>query len=417
MATTELKGLVQTWNLTEDPARGRKYIVTNTNYGTYFKYFQAYRYNVENQQGEQRENKSIKVKKLKDAIINGTYTPTSVSASILENTAIAIDGNKATIQLDENNKLAIVDGDHRFAALSQIRQDDNLRRKVDNLPITAVIYLEPERRKEDFVNLNIGFAVNRNHLLNLQMDSGKLDSKKAPYYKIARELALRLNKDTISPFKDLIQFSTEAAPLSFSILSTIRSGSLIQSLYTTTKFIEKCGYTQSEVFDLLIGFHQWLDKNSSALAEDKLLEFPPNGARGSASLFLGIFNVWLYYIYLNNRKQPSPKDYKALKGAIHNVEVDRAGDLSTKRCCETLRLFSQDLFSAMAEDEDSKIAFHHGLPVSLLINSSCSSFAVDTPSREFVTAPEDTEQSEVIAKCGVDSDTDEQFLRNGISDE
>jgi len=408
-----LKGVVQTWNLTEDPTKSRKYLVVNTNFGTYFKYFQAYRYEIETGEGEQRHNKVSKINKLRKAIIDGTYTPTPMSASVLENTNVVIDDkNRATIQLDENNKLAITDGDHRYAALSEIRKEDSLRRKVDNLPITITLYLDHSKRKEDFVNLNMGFAVNRNHLLNLQIDSGKIDPKKDSYYKTVRSLAIKLNKDTVSPFKDLVQFSAEKAPLSFSILATTRSGELIQSLYTTAKFMEKCNLSEGEIINSLIGFHGWLSKNSIALTSGKLLEFPPDGARRSASLFLGVFNTWIYYLYLNNRKQPVAKDYKILKGALPNIEEDRAGDLSTKRCPNVLKEFAQCLFNEMSEDEDCRFAFHHGLPVSLLVMSSCSSFGVDAPAKEFTMAPDDAGQSEEVVKCGVDSDTHESFLEN-----
>lgn len=384
----EISGKRQTFDLTgEAPARGRSYILVDLNFATLRKFFKSNTYDVISQTGEQREPIQKRVNHLRNEISNENYTPASFAASIIsEDQAVVTygkgkDKDKAfvTVTLDENKKLALLDGGQRFTALEILANDKpETARKVDNLPIPLILHLNPEKRKTDFINLNAGCPINRSQLLNMKLDQGLVDPKKTPYFKNARKLALHLHKSEDSPFHRLITFDgSSIAPLSFSAIATDRKGDGITTLFYSSKILEAAEKSESWFYEQVNFVDDFIKKNTVCGEEGNLLCV--NGARGCSNLMLGVINQWCYYLYLHSRDKVKPVDIKVLKDGLKQFEQPVAGNLSSTRRKNLMRDFAQILFESIADDADSPIACHFGIPLGLLILTSASSFGVENP--------------------------------------
>lgn len=409
---------LQEFDLSGGSSRGRRYVNLDTNFGMVRQYLKPDVYNADNSNGEQREQTEGHVRKLRDAISNKRYTPTSFTATIGYPGQCTVEDGMVTLTLDENNPLTLLDGGHRYCALENIaREGVQARRKVDNLPIPLLVLLDPEERKEDFLNLNAGLTINRSHVLNLKLDTGAIDRNKLPYFLTGRELAKLSNNHPKSPFFRMVKFTDAgSAPIAFSQIVTDRKGDLLGSFFLSAKILEIMGLSNdwfasqfNAVFDLV--------KNKTCCAEaGKLLAVPPCGPKGCANLFLNVVNQFIYYLYLHNRTEPTSRDLKVLEQSLIMYNQEIGGDLGGKRKATAARLFAQSLFNNIANDEESNVNTHDGIPISLIVLTSPSCFGIETPARSFVSTTK-YDVAEPINICAdevhlvkFDSDTDSKWM-------
>ncbi len=414
-----LRGKIQQFNLSGIENDGRSYINTNVNYGTLRTYFTAYQYDASAGTGEQRESPLRHVNKLRGVVINKCYTPTSFSASVLPDSQITIKGKDVEIQLSEQNKLPLIDGNCRFNALESIRKEGgSTERKIDNLPIPLLIYLQPENRKKDFININAGLTVNRSHILCLKLDDGIADPVKLPYLLAARKLAKKLNDEPHSPFHNQIKFAAQGcAPIAFSNIVTDRKSDLLNSLFFSAKLIELFGKNDVWFIEKINLVYGLITSKTNCATEGKLLCLPPNGPKGAANLFIGVVNQFCYYLYLHDREKETKKDTDLLVKSLEEIYDENVnGDLGSTRRQLLSHNFGQLLFNSINVDSDSIHGCHFGIPISLLVSTSPSCFGVEPPPKSIEEKPRRGRPSKVApvieeateAKL-VESDTDTEF--------
>lgn len=213
----KLTGKLRVFSLnTDNPSVGEKYFTAETTFGVFRKYATTYLYDPLSNEGEQRVAKDRHFNNIKNAIagtgIEGviSYTPQCFNVSVTDLSIINVDekGN-VTLPLYEDNKLAILDGGTRFAVLEQLRSDEKYRQIVDNLPIPLIVYIEPEKRKQAFLNLNNGTKVNLSHLQVMKIVDKKMDSKKQEQFDRAKIIVDLLMNNEDSPLHDLITYGVE----------------------------------------------------------------------------------------------------------------------------------------------------------------------------------------------------------------
>jgi hypothetical protein len=412
-----LKGKVQKFDLTGESNRGRSYITVDTNFGTLERYFKVSVYDVATRSGEQREPIQRRVNYLKKQISNERYTPDVFQASIATVDQLKFD-DKGNVQvtLDENAKLALLNGLQRFTALKQIKNDSSdttVSRKIDNLPIPMLLYLQPEKRKMDFANLNNDQPVSRSHLLNIRIDEGLVDPKKQKFLETARNIAIAVNKDDVGPFYRMVSFggNESVAPLSLSALASDRKGDGIMTLFYTARLLRNMEATPDSFYENLNYIYAAIKNHTSAADIGNLLCVPPEGPRGAANLLIGVVNQWMYYLYLHQRNKPTAKDIEVLQAALTEFESPVDGDLSSKRRKTLMKNFAQTLFQSISEDDDSNIACHFGIPISLLVTVGNSCFDVDAPPKALGSTEFDNELGEEVSESKMSSDTDPEFLK------
>jgi hypothetical protein len=375
-----ISGKVQKFDLTGENSRGRQYILCDINYKTLRTFFTVDVYKVQDQTGEQREATPKRVNYLSSVMTNEQYTPSVFTASLTSIDQAVFNKGRVTVNLSSDNKLPLLDGGHRMLAMEKLSRDsEQTKRKVENQPIPLMLLLDPDKRKGDFIALNQALGINKSHLLSMRMDQNLIDPKKAVYFKIARKLALHLHEWLESPFHKMITFGgSSIAPLSFSAIASDRKGDGITTLFYSAKLLEATERSEEWFYQQIKYVDSFIKNNTSCGAEGNLLCV--SGARGCSNLLLGVINQWCYYLYLHNRDSVKPVDEKALKNALTIVFSEPvAGDLSSKRRKNLMRDFAQLLYKSIADDNESQIGCHFGIPIGLLILTSASSFGIENP--------------------------------------
>src|SRR6185312_9214016 len=98
----------------------------------------------------------------------------------------------ASLEIDNDNTtpLPLINGQQRFGAMKRMRklaENPEVAARIDRLPVTALIYLDGSTR-EDFINLNLGKAIDAAHLLSLKVQTRTVAEKDLPYYKLAVDI-------------------------------------------------------------------------------------------------------------------------------------------------------------------------------------------------------------------------------------
>lgn len=178
----------------------RRFTTVNVTFGMARQFFKIQPYDPVKGTGEQRERIDSHVKKLQRAFQSGTYTPAPLAVGVrdshLDSVHIDEKKRKVRITVSEVNPLALLDGGHRFASLTDMRAtaDVDGQKKIDSVMLTFVIHLDPEYIRKDFANLQAGKSVSRS-LMKVMEEQGELnpDDKNTPTRRLTRQLAGILN--------------------------------------------------------------------------------------------------------------------------------------------------------------------------------------------------------------------------------
>ncbi len=283
--------------------------------------------------------------------------------------------------------------------------------------------MDADQRKQDFVNLNLGTPVHRSHLLQLNVDLGRVDPKHLPVLKKTRELMVLLNDNPELPFEERIQFDqTSVAPIAAHVLMSMKRTDQLTNLVGTIRLIETLKLDDKSVTELMRVVYTILDKKTKLFVEGSILEFPPEGTKTAPALFLGLFNQFLYYLHLTNKSKIGKYEEKLLVEAAKVFEKELPDGFNTKAIKSAyMKEFSNKLFekflqdsqiigghftpSAFDEDEDVAI------PATMLAYFSPASFGSDSPGVP-LTKIENKVSVENTAKQ--DTDTDPAFLEDII---
>lgn len=372
-------GEVQSWNLGNDDKTGRDYIVINSNWARIRKIVKTDLFKVNEGSGEQRSQKKAHVRKLMKVISTNNFTPTVFYASVRDHHDVSFNKRSATVKIHPEAPLPLIDGGHRYAALEELRKESMVtQRKIDNLPVTMMVMLNSTKTAEDFLNLQEGCPVDKNHMLSLKIGYKMIDEKKSGAYTLALDIAKLLHESPVSPLYKMIQFDTLGdAPLKFSSIATSHASDLATSLFGLAKVAERGKKDAEWAAGIVILTYEHLrDNHKNLLAKGKLLCPPPDGSKGGAGLLIGISNLIAYRLIAQERDLPKETDYKAFDNALSVFDDDVDGNLNITFKRRLMGDFADLLFSDLANAEGSVIATHDGVPISLLVLFSTSAFNV-----------------------------------------
>jgi hypothetical protein len=328
----------------------------------------------------------------------GTFTPTVVSAALDKHhrERLVLDEAAGTfsIEVESQDPLLSVDGNHRFEALGILAKQldtelgkaegdeerDRLKKwltQLMNLPVTVVVYFDGDPAI-DFVNLQKGKPVDASHLKSLALLTG-LD--KDPASKLAHETARVLNRDNRSPFREHVRFdsrgckalpissltATGASDLATSLLGLARVG---KAHNKDAKFLAAA---LTDAFQALEDKSTALPEGEGILEEGKLLTPVKNqGKKGSSTLLTGVGLCLAYRLVALSKDAADEVDLRRLVDAAeHTLNGTVEGNLSGPGKRELMRKFAREYFADLPGDR------HQGVPVDLLRLLSCSAFGVD----------------------------------------
>lgn len=422
----KLEAKKNVWDLNGDGKNKRAYMQMGLNFGLYRTLVKSDIFDPAKSTGEQREIVKNRVNKLRKAIVSNKYTPTTFNA-VINKQKVEMNGKNAIIYVEPTDQLSLLDGGQRTEALNQLRAESpKMARLIDNLPVPLLIYLDPEHRQADFINLQDRLPVNGSHMTALKVLGQDFDAKLLPLMELARDIALAMYGDALNPFYKKIKFSSSSgAPIELKSILSAGASDLSYSLVGAAKILEKSGKTAKWYSDLMTELYTAvLEEGPDALNLGKLLCLPPEGKKGSVSSWINITNVIAYRLFLRNQDDLTEADKEIALDAISDVYDEKIeGDYSTVRKRTLAGNFTVAAFHDMADDEDCEFGFHFGcvLPLVLLWGSSCLNIERLAPigSKKKDRKPKKTKSVELssendeiddIANIINESDTDLEFL-------
>lgn len=393
--TTILRGAVRVWGM---GAYKREYILTSLPFGVARHVFKANLYSALTGQGEQRGIIPNHARGLRKAMLDGTYTPTSVSVGLRAKQVKEVkykdegDERVATISLAKDECLPLTDGGHRFKALNDIREEAEKGAKeakeesqkkiasdflamVDAQPIEAMVHLNGNTQ-EDFINLQAGKAVDAAHMLSLRIARKMTAEKDAASLGLAWKVAKLLHQNAAEPFTKQIRFDSKGmAPLPISTMCAKGASDLGVSLVG----LAKIGLSQSEPktaewlsYVVIAAFAAIKADAPELVTDDKLLTPPPNGSRGSATMIIGVGIALAYRLIFNKTDAPTERDLGALVTAARETLSNEVnGNFSGPAKRTLLGEFVEAFFA------DLDVERHEGVPLGLLKILSASTYAVN----------------------------------------
>lgn len=384
-----LQGEVHCWNL---GGKEREYLVTTVPYGVARQFFKTDIYNAKTNHGEQRDEIDSHVKKLQAAMAGGTFTPTVVSIGLkpshrkklerlpletkdASGQPIITPMAELVVSYEDGPTFPLLDGGQRFAALRRLHKNANdaeQQARIESLPITVVVYLDGDT-KADFVNLNLGKAVDAAHLLSMRVQQKAVAQKDLPYYKLALEVAKLLNEDEDSPFYKQIRFDSRGmAPLTINTLCSRGASDIATSLIGLARIALHASSdgpldAEAVVDSFKLAIKVIRSKAPLHLAPGRFLTPPPDGTRGSATMLVGVAALYIYRLSLDGQN-----DDVVEKELIDAIEVafsdSMAGAFGGPVKRELMGEFAKQFFQNVDVDK------HCGVPKELVRILSASTF-------------------------------------------
>jgi hypothetical protein len=377
MEPVTLTGNVNVWKLGNAE---RKYMVVTLPFKQAREILKARYFSVDSGEGEQRGAVASHVSNIRKDMENDKFSPTPAAAGLTDASlqGMQLKDNIATVVVTE--PLPLLDGGQRFGALEALLEKD--KQEVLDLPITFSLYLDT-RNKENFLNAQKGRPVDKAHMLSLQVGASLNNTKIGPYLSKAMDIARILYNDEKSPFYKLIKFDTQSkAPYPISTLCAKGASDLATSLVGLAKLAEKFGKDTTWAANAITTIYQAVkDKAPELLQLGKVLTPPPEGSRGSATMWIGLGTLLAYHWAL-----PEYKDKEFIEG----TGVDKLVETAKKSCDHMIRgnfagpkkrsLMGDMAYSYYAEVNTVKF-YNEEIPLDLVEILSYSAFNIKKPKK------------------------------------
>lgn len=391
-----ITGPVHNWKL---DGKERRYTVITLPYAEARQVIKPKTYSALSGQGEQRELSKAHARALRRAIESGEYTPAAFGVGLRnahrDNLEFQKDGSVVVIPVE--TPLASTDGNHRMNALALLREDvarewdaaekngdaesasrlSTLLGEIDDLPITFIVQLDGNVQR-DFVNLQLGKTMDRSHLQSIAIQTKMVSKKDYPLLKSAFTVAKALHGRQDSHLYNLVKFDSKSmAPIPVSSL-LVKGADVACSLYGLAK-VAHAGEKKDEAWmaDVVaITYDTLKERTPGLLGDGMVLEPPPQGSRGGASLLVGIATVVAYRAkFLNNGEITKDDLTKLVSAACDVFDVPRDGNTSSQRKRALLGEFAGVFFS------DVETKKHEGVPLGLFVILTASALGRSAPGK------------------------------------
>lgn len=377
----KISGTVQCWNLGDTPATAEEWITVNTNYGTARQIAKPYLFSAQDGTGEQRANKKTRLSSLKKAFDEFRYTPTVWYGGVRDDHKVTRGDGKAEIEVSPDYPLPLTDASHRRTVLEELRLQSNAwLRKVDNLSITCIIHIDPNKTKRNFLNLQDTFKVDGGQLLTMKITNGAVKKNQVGYYKVALEVATTLHQTSSSHLYRLVKFDTQSGgSIPFKSVAQSGKSDLATSLYGTAILAEDYKKDGEWAASMVLAAYESLQKSApELLKKGNVLAPEPDGTMGGSTMIIGLGNMIIGRMKALGREVMTDADdkwfIKCAKAVFAGEDV--GGNFSGQRKRALMNQFAQEYFRDLIEDEESVVGAHEGIPIFLCLLLGTSAFNV-----------------------------------------
>jgi hypothetical protein len=366
-----LRGHLQVWRIGEHE---RLYADVNIPYQHAVKIIIPNRYEALSGRGEQRELQPAWSKKLSRAMLEGSYTPTPITASLRpeHKRCLTIDRDKGKYELQLGERtLAETDGQHRMDAIRRIRQDvsdkvsttsdkelkkslETQLKQIDSLPIVVRIFFDGDAR-QDFLRLQLGRAADRAQMFSMRVSTKESDPMQARAWEIGKVL----HNTEDSPFKNTLRFDSVGNLIPISSLCARGGSDSSTSLVGLAKVSDQ---TPKVLASYVIMAYKAIQQSTPGLlARGHVLTTIGNGGKkGSATMMIGLGICLAYRLAQENKDQPDAADLQHLVETVRSTMADEVeGSFSGSQKRMLMGRFARSYFA----DQQN---LHDGVPLGLL---------------------------------------------------
>lgn len=411
-----IEASVSQWSLDPKKEDLREFINITLPFGVAKRLCVPDHYNVNRGSGEQRALIQPHVRKLRNEMRAGNYTPTPVTAGLRarhrKDEIFVRKANRVELNIPYDKPLPLTDGQQRFGALNSLYEEatgsDNtdLAKRILELPIPIVIQLNGDTQR-DFLNLQSGKPVDTSHMFSMMQQRGMFAGPHSDAFRAAFEVAKILHKNTESPFDKQVRFDTRSTA-GYPVKSLCAAGSsdISTSLIGLARIsLEEDFFgrtlTNDEQANLVVAAYQAMREKEPGLLEPTMpFEPPPEGKKGSATLFIGLATLLAYRVLAQKKDKPTAQDLTKLTNACKEwannpIDGNFAGPFKRTLMGNIAKSFLGDL----------KGEKHEGLPMGLCAILSASAYGVNplpkkvkTPAAPATEATEGSEATEAASE-------------------
>lgn len=377
MSKVKISGELVSFGLSPDDKRKRKYFVATIPFKIAHQIFSRRLFNGETGRGEQRNIDSKHVSKLAKAVENNEFTPTVWGAELTKTHIEQLqyhDNGRVTLELDleKFSPIPLIDGGHRNEGLFKLRkkfeEEEQDVSVIDNQPVTVMIYCDGDP-KLDFIRLQEGKPVSRNHLISLRHAKGDLDKPQGFAFEVIKCMA---DEDSGTFLANLVSFDTRTS-LGLTINGLIGTnasdicGSAVAGARICLDYEQPDSFLAQLYQDVYDTIH---DQCVELTEQDKLFQKYRNGGKkGSINLIIGIGNMLAFRLCKEGRDGSTDDDLNAVAVAIQETMSKESDDIAlgvdVKR--RLFGAYAQFYFADMVDqDSESPLPAHHGIPIELL---------------------------------------------------
>ncbi len=345
------------------------------------------------QSGNQRPLVKPHVKKLKTAYREGKMVPASISLSLTpeQRDRLRVSGNRFSLELSEEDRVPLTDGQHRTHALNELMAEllagrdrlpevdqENLQTSIEQIlsmafPVT--LHIDGDT-VTDFLALQEGRAVDKAQMTS--MKASRLEPGSKGY--IAMQIATLLDNAKEGPFTGTIRFGgQENAILPVSTLCAASSSDLATSLIGTAAIMQKYPKVQPKhINEIASWIYRSIQVGKPEIINSGKILTPPvaKGTKGAATMFVGVLNCVLFRFCVQGHfgRKFGPEEETHLLASLKSLDANVDGSFSSALKREYLALFAGEYFKPM--EESHNLQMHEGIPLTLLEILPPSTFGI-----------------------------------------
>lgn len=360
---------------------GREWISVNIPFSEARQVFKPEQYSADTGEGEQRGLVEGNVKVIRAAVDNKDFTPCSVGVGLRPDQQKYVkrtEDGKAIVEIPDAVTLPVLDGGHRLEVFERLLTDGKQEVLGWDVPVMLHLNGDPKR---DFLNLQKGRPVDKAHMQSLQVQTNLLPEKHAASISLAYKLAKALSADKDSPFYNQMRFDTRGASgIPVSSFTSKNASDLATSLVGAAKILQLAQKNESWYVSVLLEAFKAIKAFAPETTDlGKMLCPPPSGTKGSATMIIGVANMYAYRLMLTGKE---PSDKLELAALVKAVKLTMAqsvrGTFSGPVKRKTMQDFADKLFADAVKSADTC----QGVPAALVTLLSVSTFNLPKPAKK-----------------------------------
>lgn len=360
----------------------------------------------------------------KDMSTPGRYTPVGWAGGVFpwheKNLKIDATTGRVSVKVTSKNKLPLIDGGHREAALIKKHKEltaalekakteeekAKIQKRLDlvnKTTVTIQLFLDHKYLQQDFLNLQKGKPADKNMVKSIEERHGLVDPDVLPVVNIGRDVAHCLAEDKDSFIYGQVKFdaSSTGKPIQYSSVTTAGPSELATSFVGGAKIAlsfdpkHDAPWLEKTYNEAYYAIQEYGEKDPEDSKGKRPALFRPDhiltptlmnkGTRGGVALLIGLGNMLAWRKGFRGQETATEDDLKQLvKAAEAVMNKPHSGQSASDKRALMLE-FAQEYFMDFQQDYADpnleSVGLDNGVPLPLLSILNYSTFGLQNPNR------------------------------------